>query len=109
MIEALSALQNGNCKVPHADEPLTSGEHSDIKDDTVEGGSWKPLLHNDLKSANVFCASGNDTYPMWPRVLMADFDVAQPVDDVDRSYAGTKGWQPPVSSDDQPFFETSSY
>jgi serine/threonine protein kinase len=102
MVEALSAFQDGTCRDAHSDEPLTRKRkrieepHADtgIEDDEEP---WKPLIHNDLKLSNVFCASGNEKYPLWPRIIMADFDLAQPVDDIKHRYIGTPGWQPPVS------------
>lgn len=102
MVEALSAPQSGTCKDSHADEPLTQKRKrpdeldADTEVDAKEE-PWKPLIHCDLKSSNVFCASGNEKYPLWPRVVMANFDLVQPADDKKERYIGTRGWQPPVS------------
>ncbi|KAH7409793.1 hypothetical protein DE146DRAFT_710204 [Phaeosphaeria sp. MPI-PUGE-AT-0046c] len=103
MVEALSALQVGKCQDPHANEPLTqepthseeAAPNPDMDDANAYEGTWKPLIHSDIKSANVFCAAGNSKYPLWPRVVLADFDLTQPADNIQHRFCGTRGWQPP--------------
>ncbi|KAI4667087.1 uncharacterized protein J4E79_001770 [Alternaria viburni] len=60
---------------------------------------WRPIVHSDIKDANIFLRSNNDGYPAYPDVVVSDFDVAFEQDnprDVDnRRYQGTPGMQPP--------------
>jgi serine/threonine protein kinase len=92
MTHALLTLQDGICRQPHDLEPaVVEG------DDVGAARSWASLLYGDIKPHNIFCAEGNEPYPSYPRVLLADFDSVQKSDKDPGRHAGTPLWQPPVS------------
>jgi serine/threonine protein kinase len=101
------ALQHGECS-----EPL-SGTDATILPDTMAGPDshevWEKVLHSDIKPANVFLHGQDSTYPSYPKVLLADFDLAVIGDNGEeeaqeieltgpgyKRWCGTRGWRPPV-------------
>jgi serine/threonine protein kinase len=96
MTEALLALQNDNCDEPLDVQPIDTNAINE-GDRAKAAGGWSSVLHGDIKPQNIFCANYNETYPSYPRVLLADFDSLQKVNRNPQRYVGTPGWQPPVS------------
>jgi serine/threonine protein kinase len=103
--KALIALQQGTCSTPNLEDqnrehksPSESGEDAD-SDATSVG--WQPIIHSDIKAANIFLRSNNTQYPAYPRVVLSDFDIAFELDNEHemqkRMFQGTPGLMPPVS------------
>ncbi|KAF1915765.1 kinase-like domain-containing protein [Ampelomyces quisqualis] len=91
MTEALLAFQTGTCDEPRPEERVTEG------DAAPAAAGWEALLHSDIKLENVFCCQENTVYPAYPRIVLADFDLAQSVRKLTSRYryAGTRTTQPP--------------
>jgi hypothetical protein len=96
MTQALLTLQDGICRQPRDLEP-TDAETVVEDDHAGAARRWTSLLHGDIKPHNIFCAEGNESYPSYPRVLLADFDSIQESDKDPGRHAGTPLWQPAVS------------
>ena len=103
--KALMALQQGVCSTPNLERqdqnhksPIASGEDLDLDATSV---AWRPIIHSDIKDANIFLRSDNTQYPAYPRVVLSDFDIAFEQDDEremdKRKVQGTPGLMPPVS------------
>ncbi|KAL6710603.1 hypothetical protein ACN47E_008651 [Coniothyrium glycines] len=85
MAQALSAFESGICE-------------TSITGNLKQG--WKPLVHSDIKSENIFLCANNTSYPAYPKVVLSDFDHvvdegALNTDDDQRWNRGTVGWQAP--------------
>jgi serine/threonine protein kinase len=102
--KALMALQQGVCSTPNLEgqdqnhkSPIASGEDLDLDATSV---AWRPIIHSDIKDANIFLRSDNTQYPAYPRVVLSDFDIAFEQDDEremdKRKVQGTPGLMPPV-------------
>ncbi|OAG16638.1 kinase-like protein [Alternaria alternata] len=103
MSKALIALQQGVCSTPNLEDqnqdhksPIGSGEDVDSDATSV---AWRPIIHSDIKDANIFLRSNNTQYPAYPRVVLSDFDIAFELDDERemqiRQVQGTPGLMPP--------------
>ncbi|KAB2104273.1 hypothetical protein AG0111_0g7847 [Alternaria gaisen] len=61
--------------------------------------AWRPIIHSDIKDANIFLRSDNVQYPAYPRVVLSDFDIAFELHDEyemqKRMVQGTPGLVPP--------------
>lgn len=106
LTEAMIALHEGPgaCSKPYetAINPPASDE--------LPPEPWIPIMHFDLKPLNVFLEFGNTDYPEYPKPVLADFGIScrgtDAVLDLTKTdgpryqaprFAGTLGWQPPVS------------
>ena len=100
LVEALFALQEGTCIAERS-----AGTHFMPDSGDYDIGSsvpWKPILHLDIKNANIFLDKINEEYASYPKPLLADFDISiiEPLHADDLHFArncGTRGWRPPVS------------
>ncbi|KAF2703734.1 hypothetical protein K504DRAFT_495284 [Pleomassaria siparia CBS 279.74] len=123
LVEGLFALRDGVCATPVDPEPTSpsdqgaedtaSQEVTTVRPTTGSGTAkapespstmWKPIIHNDIKHLNVFLGEGNNMFPGYKSVYLADFDLALPLSrdlkergrDLESSrYSGTIHWQPP--------------
>jgi hypothetical protein len=80
MTEALIALQGGVCDRPRDGVPEEAATNLKRKVSTRDE-AWTPQIHSDIKLRNIFCAKDNVTYPAYPKVLLADFDLVHDEDD----------------------------
>lgn len=91
MTEGLIAFQNGVCQEPRLEEPIPEANAAPV------ARPWDALVHGDLKLENIFCCDMNTSYPAYPRVVLADFELAESRRRLAHRHVGTVGWQPPVS------------
>lgn len=103
--KALMALQQGVCSTPDLedqdhDHKSPIGSREDVDSDATSV-AWRPIIHSDIKDANIFLRSDNTQHPAYPRVVLSDFDIAFELDDEyemqKRQFQGTPGLMPPVS------------
>ena len=99
---ALYELQTGNLYQPYNDEQRTASQTAGYNQedfDLRKDPRWVPLLHRDLKSANVFLKTPTE-YDGYPVPVLADFDLATRIFDEDGNtikptVQGTPGYVPP--------------
>jgi serine/threonine protein kinase len=93
MTEGLLAFQSGVCQEPRSEEPTAEADAAPV------ARPWDALIHGDIKLENIFCCDMNTSYPSYPRVVLADFELAESLRRLRHRHVGTVGWQPPVSFD----------
>ncbi|KAF2247429.1 kinase-like protein [Trematosphaeria pertusa] len=110
LAEALFALNTGVCaKTGGAD---TGTSLDDIR--KKKKGPWTSHQHADIKPKNIFLASPEDPYGAYPKPLLGDFDVAQPIRSQSasarRQERGTPGWKAPETEnkDLHPVYDITS-
>jgi serine/threonine protein kinase len=107
LAEAMDALQHRRCSAPLPDTDATNLPDTMAGPDSREG--WEKVLHSDIKPSNVFLHGQDSTYPSYPKVLLADFDLAvigdhgeEEAQEIDWTgpghmrWRGTRVWRPPV-------------
>jgi serine/threonine protein kinase len=87
--DAIRAMNTGMCGTMH-----DAGQNFD--NELFEN----PMVHLDIKPPNVFLCAGKHPYPAYPRPVLADYDVAEPISETLDTYpartaVGTRGYQAP--------------